>query len=266
MALPPISDSSTTHPRFRDTRSSRHSPRSRAPVRVMGAKWGAIIGRHKGYIGPAEAFDSSGLAGIKPQSAMSGDAGDLVRIEGVISGPDNCVSARCCITAWTVTRRHVRPPRGRGVAGSPTRAMLSTGTPFADRTDTKVCLISRGTQSSPRPAFFVMIQNARITLFAVRGVPIRDAKTRPWSRVRRPSAGPWPEVRDAAAAPRRIAAPDPLPVRPVAERDRTHVPVLRCSEVDRVLAVPTATICGLGRGWSLTLWLPATPSGDLTSL
>ena len=30
-------------------------------------------------------------------------------------------------------------------------------------------------------------------------------------------------------------APDPLPVGAVAERDRSHVPVLRRSEVDRVL-------------------------------
>ena len=59
--------------------------------------------------------------------------------------------------------------------------MLSTGTPFADRTDTKVCRISRGTQSSPRPAFLVMMRNARITLFAVSGVPTREAKTRPCS-------------------------------------------------------------------------------------
>ena len=55
--------------------------------------------------------------------------------------------------------------------------MLSTGTPLADRTDTKVCRISRGTQSSPSPAFLVMMRNARITLFAVRGVPILEVKT-----------------------------------------------------------------------------------------
>jgi len=59
--------------------------------------------------------------------------------------------------------------------------MLSTGTPFADRTDTKVCLISRGTLSSPRPAFSVISRKAQITLFAVRGVPILEAKIGPWA-------------------------------------------------------------------------------------
>ena len=58
------------------------------------------------------------------------------------------------------------------------RAMLSTGTPFADRTDTKVCLISRGTQSSPRPAFLVMMRKARMTLFTDNGVPTREAIAR----------------------------------------------------------------------------------------
>ncbi len=57
--------------------------------------------------------------------------------------------------------------------------MLSTGTPFADSTDTNVCRISRGTQSSPRPAFFVMILNALITLFAVKAVPTLDANSSP---------------------------------------------------------------------------------------
>jgi hypothetical protein len=57
--------------------------------------------------------------------------------------------------------------------------MLSTGTPFAERTDTNVCLISRGIQSCPSPAFFVIARNARITLFALKGVPTLDAKTGP---------------------------------------------------------------------------------------
>src|SRR5690242_13743880 len=60
--------------------------------------------------------------------------------------------------------------------------MLSTGTPLADRTETKVCLISRGAQSFPSPAFSVIVVNARITLFALSGVPTVDEKTRPWSR------------------------------------------------------------------------------------
>ena len=42
-----------------------------------------------------------------------------------------------------------------------------------------VCLISRGTQSSPSPAFLVTVRNARITLFALRGVPTVDANTSP---------------------------------------------------------------------------------------
>ena len=81
--------------------------------------------------------------------------------------------------------------------------MLSTGTPLADRTDTKVCRISRGTQSSPSPAFLVIMRNARITLFAVRGVP-----------------------------------------------------VLRCSEVNRVLAAWAAADFRLGHGGNVTLRLP----------
>jgi hypothetical protein len=59
--------------------------------------------------------------------------------------------------------------------------MLSTGTPLADSTDTKVCRISLGAQFSPSPAAFVMIRKARITLLALSGVPIRDAKIRPWT-------------------------------------------------------------------------------------
>ena len=43
-------------------------------------------------------------------------------------------------------------------------------------------------------------------------------------------------------------APDPLPVGPVAERDRSHVPVLRRSEVDRVLAATAAADFRLGHG------------------
>ena len=57
--------------------------------------------------------------------------------------------------------------------------MFSTGTPLADKTETKVCLISRGAQSGPSPAFLVMIRNARMTLFAVSGVPTLDVKIRP---------------------------------------------------------------------------------------
>ena len=59
--------------------------------------------------------------------------------------------------------------------------LLPTGTPLADRIDTKVCRNSPGTQSSPSPAFLVMMRNARITLFAERGVPVLEAKTKPCS-------------------------------------------------------------------------------------
>jgi hypothetical protein len=53
--------------------------------------------------------------------------------------------------------------------------MLSTGTPLADSTDTKVCRISRGAQAFPSPAFSVSPWNARITLFAFSGVPTAEA-------------------------------------------------------------------------------------------
>ena len=59
--------------------------------------------------------------------------------------------------------------------------MLSTGTPFADSNDTNVCLISRGAHSGPSPAFSVSALNDRMTLLALSGVPIVEAKTRPWS-------------------------------------------------------------------------------------
>ncbi len=59
--------------------------------------------------------------------------------------------------------------------------MLSTGTPFADSTETNVCLISLGTQLAPSPAAFVMMRNALITLFAVNGVPTLEVKIRPCS-------------------------------------------------------------------------------------
>jgi hypothetical protein len=53
-------------------------------------------------------------------------------------------------------------------------------------------------------------------------------------------------------------APDPLAVGTIAERHRSHVPVLRRSEVDRVLAAWAAADFRLGHGGSLTLRLPTT--------
>ena len=55
--------------------------------------------------------------------------------------------------------------------------MFSTETPLADRTDTNVCLISRGAQPCPRPAFLVIARNAWMTLSAVSGAPKTVAKT-----------------------------------------------------------------------------------------
>ncbi len=54
----------------------------------------------------------------------------------------------------------------------------ATGTPLAERTDTNVCLISRGAQLGPSPAFSVIRRNALITLVAVSGLPIWDAQTK----------------------------------------------------------------------------------------
>src|SRR5215470_17069034 len=91
--------------------------------------------------------------------------------------------------------------------------MLSTGTPLADRTDTKVCLISRGTQSRPRSAFRVSARNARITLLAVSGVPTVEEKTRPWSCHNAPAlirAGAMLPER-CHAAPRQRQGPPRLP-------------------------------------------------------
>ena len=51
-------------------------------------------------------------------------------------------------------------------------------------------------------------------------------------------------------------APYPPPARTVAERHRSHVPVLRCSELDRVLAAAAAGDFRLGHVGSLTLRLP----------
>jgi hypothetical protein len=47
--------------------------------------------------------------------------------------------------------------------------------------------------------------------------------------------------------------PDPLPVRPVADRDRTHVRVHRGVQVDPVVAEPAAPDFRLGHGESTTL-------------
>jgi hypothetical protein len=47
--------------------------------------------------------------------------------------------------------------------------------------------------------------------------------------------------------------PDRLPVRPVADRDRTQVPVPRSVQVDPVLAEPMAPDFRLGHGKSVTL-------------
>src|SRR6185369_9522437 len=64
-------------------------------------------------------------------------------------------------------------------------------------------------------------------------------------------------VADFLLGPAEDLAPDPLPVRTVAERDRTHVPVLRRSKVDRVLpARTTAPDCGLRQTKIVTLRLP----------
>ena len=49
-------------------------------------------------------------------------------------------------------------------------AILSTGTPLADSTDTNVCGISRGAHAFPSPAFSVSPWNARITLLAFSAV------------------------------------------------------------------------------------------------
>jgi hypothetical protein len=65
--------------------------------------------------------------------------------------------------------------------------MLSTGTPLADSTNTKVCRISRGAQAFPSPAFSVSPWNARIMLLALSGVPTVEAKTSPWSCQSRPA-------------------------------------------------------------------------------
>ena len=61
---------------------------------------------------------------------------------------------------------------------------------------------------------------------------------------------------------------DALPVRPVAERDRTHVPVPRGVQVDTVLAETSAPDIRLGHGGSLWLpvWLPATLGWELHPL
>jgi hypothetical protein len=48
-------------------------------------------------------------------------------------------------------------------------------------------------------------------------------------------------------------APDPLAVGTIAERHRSHVPVLRRSEVDRVLAAAAAVNLRLGHAGRLTL-------------
>jgi len=59
---------------------------------------------------------------------------------------------------------------------------------------------------------------------------------------------------------------DPLPVWPVTKRDRSDIPVLRRSEVDRVLAATAAADFRLGHGGSLTLRLPATPFDEALGL
>ena len=85
--------------------------------------------------------------------------------------------------------------------------MFSTGTPLADRTDTNVCLISRGAQPCPSPAFSVSVRNARITLFALSGVPTVDEKTRPWSCQSGPGAQPVLGLELPVLAERLDAAP-----------------------------------------------------------
>src|SRR5689334_724604 len=70
-----------------------------------------------------------------------------------------------------------------------------------------------------------------------------------------------PPSRLPAAAPGQlgqIKVHDALPVRAVAQRDRTHVQVPRGVQVDPVLTVATAPDCRLGHSRSPTLWLPAT--------
>jgi hypothetical protein len=53
---------------------------------LVGAKWGAIVGRHQAtHIGPIGAFASLALPGIETQPDTSADIRNLVRIEGVSS-------------------------------------------------------------------------------------------------------------------------------------------------------------------------------------
>jgi hypothetical protein len=83
---------------------------------------GSQAGSHRrptsGHMEPNRAFDSLDLPGIQTQLDTPADNRNLVRIKGVISRPNSCFSARFCITAWTVSRRYVQPPRARR-RGSP---------------------------------------------------------------------------------------------------------------------------------------------------
>jgi hypothetical protein len=52
---------------------------------LVGAKWGAIVGRHQATSGLLGAFASLALPGIETQPDTSADIRNLVRIEGVSS-------------------------------------------------------------------------------------------------------------------------------------------------------------------------------------
>ena len=64
-------------------------------------------------------------------------------------------------------------------------------------------------------------------------------------------------VPDLLLGPAEDLAADPLPVGTEAERDRSDVPVLLRSEVNRILAATAAADFRLGHCGSLTLRLPA---------
>ncbi len=62
-------------------------------------------------------------------------------------------------------------------------------------------------------------------------------------------------VPDLGLGPAGDLAPDPLPARPEANRDRPDIAVLRRIEVDRVLAMTTTARCVVRHAGSVTLFL-----------